>query len=98
MQAEIEIRFLNVDIAGARQKLRAAGAICEYPMRLMKRVIIDYPDRRMQIGGKDFWGWINAADAYMKAYPGIKEGETIGQIPQLTFETMPEWLKARQAA
>ena len=48
MKQEIEAKFLSVDIESVRQKLKDAGAACRYPMRLMRRVIIDYPDSRMQ--------------------------------------------------
>ena len=40
MNTEIEVKFLNVDFDEIRAKLLAAGAKCEHPMRLMKRVIV----------------------------------------------------------
>ncbi len=40
MNTEIEVKFLGVDIEDMRNKLHAAGAVCEQPMRLMKRAII----------------------------------------------------------
>jgi adenylate cyclase class 2 len=43
VQTEIEAKFLNVDFDDVRAKLTALGAICEQPMRLMRRVIIE-PD------------------------------------------------------
>ena len=43
MQTEIEAKFLNVDIDDIRPKLEAAGAVCEQPMRLMRRVLIEEP-------------------------------------------------------
>lgn len=54
MQAETEVRFLDVDYDDLRRKLRSLGAQQEYPMKSMKRVIIDYPDQRMQ---KEQGGW-----------------------------------------
>jgi adenylate cyclase class 2 len=48
MQQEIEAKFLHVDIAQVRAKLAAAGAHCEQPMRLMRRMHFDYPDQRFQ--------------------------------------------------
>jgi len=41
MQTEIEVKFVNVDHDEIREKLRAAGAICEKPMRTMRRVAFD---------------------------------------------------------
>jgi adenylate cyclase class 2 len=43
MKTEIEVKFAEVDINEIREKLRAAGAICEQPMRLMKRALIEEP-------------------------------------------------------
>lgn len=48
MQQEIEAKFLHVDHNAIRAKLKAAGATCEVPMRLMRRKMFDYPDRRFQ--------------------------------------------------
>jgi len=50
MNTEIEAKFLHIDHDAIRIKLTAAGGICTSPMRLMRRAIIDYPDRRLQIG------------------------------------------------
>jgi len=200
MQAEIEVRFLHVDYDDLRQKLRKAGARQEHAMKAMKRVIIDYPDQRLQqeqggwgfirlrdegdkifltyklfsednktgaheieievssydktieffeaIGLKviseqhtkrelwrldkcdvslDQWPWLppmveiegpsekqlqlvakklglkwaefisgNAVVAYRKMYPGMNENDSIREVPKLTFEEMPQWLKDRQ--
>lgn len=51
MKEEIEAKFLNVDFADLRQRLTGLGAVCEQPMRLMRRVIMDYPDRRLHHEG-----------------------------------------------
>ncbi len=48
MKEEIEAKFLNVDFAVVRKKLRGLGAVCEQPMRLMKRAIIDHADSRLR--------------------------------------------------
>jgi adenylate cyclase class 2 len=50
MNTEIEAKFLNVDFIDLRKKLEALGAICSVPMRLMRRAIIDFEDRRLQTG------------------------------------------------
>lgn len=43
MQAEIEAKFLNVDIDAVRLSLKSSGASCEQPMRLMQRALIEEP-------------------------------------------------------
>ncbi len=47
MQQEIEAKFLNQDHDEIRQKLKALGAICEYPMKLVRRTVMDFPDRSL---------------------------------------------------
>ena len=41
MNTEIEVKFARVDHDNIREKLKAIGAVCECPMRDMKRVTID---------------------------------------------------------
>jgi adenylate cyclase class 2 len=41
MKAEIEVKFLDVDIEDVRRRLEKAGAILEHPMRSMRRVLIE---------------------------------------------------------
>jgi len=48
MPTEIEAKFLDVDHDAVRVKLRAAGAELTHPMRQMRRVLLDYPDKRYQ--------------------------------------------------
>jgi adenylate cyclase class 2 len=43
MKAEIEVKFLDVDIEDVRRRLERAGATLEQPMRLMRRVLIEEP-------------------------------------------------------
>jgi adenylate cyclase class 2 len=47
MQVEIEAKFVNCDHNDIRRKLQKLDAVCEQPMRLMRRVIMDYPDERL---------------------------------------------------
>lgn len=54
MKPEIEVKFLNVYHDDVRKKLKLIGGICEKPMRKMRRVVMDYPDHRMQVD-KDAW-------------------------------------------
>jgi len=46
MNAEIEAKFLNIDHEALRRTLTEAGAVCEQPMRLMRRVTIETPELR----------------------------------------------------
>lgn len=48
MTPEIEAKFLKIDMLDIQQRLRDVGATCKQPMVLMKRVIMDYPDNRLQ--------------------------------------------------
>lgn len=50
MKTEIEVKFLSVDHSVIRNSLTSIGATCTQPMRLMRRAIIDFPDRRLQKG------------------------------------------------
>lgn len=78
MQQEIEVRFLGVDYDGIRHKLKAAHAQCVEPMHPMKRVIIDYPDQRMQHNA-DVWGFVRVrdeGDKVMLAYKQVARNPT----------------------
>lgn len=39
MNKEIEAKFINIAIDEIREKLQAAGAVCQKPLRAMKRVV-----------------------------------------------------------
>lgn len=41
MKTEIEVKFIDVNIDEIRDRLRTAGAVCEQPMRLMRRTLIE---------------------------------------------------------
>ena len=41
MKTEIEVKFCEIDVDATREILARAGAVCEQPMRLMRRVIIE---------------------------------------------------------
>lgn len=62
MQQEIEVKFLDVNHDEVRARLQEVGAICKQPMRLMRRAIIDYPDKRLQISSDTGWGWVRVRD------------------------------------
>lgn len=59
MQPEIEAKFLNVDFNNVRKLLIKNGAKCTMPMRMMKRVAMDFPDRRLQTSSS---AWIRVRD------------------------------------
>ncbi len=44
MKTEIEAKFLRVDFDDVRRRLTEAGAVCEQPMRLMRRSLIEPQD------------------------------------------------------
>lgn len=48
MAQEIEAKFLDVSHDVIREKLTQLGAHLEQPMRLMRRTIFDYPDKRLE--------------------------------------------------
>ncbi len=59
MQTEIEVKFLNVDFNDVRGKLKASGATLEHPMRMMRRVVVDFPGRKMQSENN---AWVRVRD------------------------------------
>ncbi len=90
MQTEIEAKFINVDHDKIRFKLKELGANLEQPMRLMKRVIMDFPDRHLQT---DKGGWVRIRDEGNKitvTYKEMKEEEFGGakeiEITTSSFE------------
>ena len=54
MKDEIEVKFLDIDIEDVRDRLTKAGARIDKPMRLMKRVVFDYPDQHL-LREQDSW-------------------------------------------
>lgn len=58
MQTEIEAKFLNLSHDEMRERLRALGAKLEQPNRKMRRVVLDYADRRLQQKN----GWVRVRD------------------------------------
>lgn len=58
MQTEIEAKFLNIDLDEIREKLKAAGAKLEHPMRLMRRKNFDFNDLSLEKIG----GWVRLRD------------------------------------
>jgi adenylate cyclase class 2 len=58
METEIEAKFLDIDPAILRQKLSQIGGRLVYPEREMTRVVLDFPDKKLEKVG----GWIRVRD------------------------------------
>lgn len=41
MKPEIEVKFIDVDIEDVRRRLTESGAVCDHPMRDMRRALIE---------------------------------------------------------
>jgi adenylate cyclase class 2 len=83
MKTEIEVKFLNVNFDELRERLKAAGAVCEQPMRLMRRAIIETPEMaekdafvRLRDEGDKVTLTYKQFDDY-KAIGGVQEIEVI---------------------
>jgi len=48
MHTEIEVKFCDITIDDIRARLADAGAVCEQPMRLMKRALIEEPQHQAE--------------------------------------------------
>lgn len=71
MQREIEAKFLSVNHDDVRAKLKSLKATLSQPMRLMRRVVFDYPDQRLQ---KADWGRIRVRDEGDRVTLSYKSG------------------------
>ena len=70
MKPEIEAKFLNVDHDVLRAKLKALGAECTHPMRLMRRKGYDFPDARLR---HEHNGWVRVRDEGDKVTMSYKQ-------------------------
>lgn len=68
MKPEIEAKFINVNVDDIRQRLKAAGAELEQPMRLMRRVNIEEEAHR------EAGAWIRVRDEGNKTTLTWKQG------------------------
>jgi adenylate cyclase class 2 len=50
MQTEIEVKYLDIVLDDIRTRLKDAGAVCEQPMRLLRRTLIEEPHHRAKHG------------------------------------------------
>lgn len=90
MNKEIEAKFLRLDLKQIRKKLELCGASQKVEMRLMKRALYDYPDKRLQTQN---WGRIRVRDEGDKVTLSYKtggEGEysTEREVVVSSFEEM----------
>lgn len=85
MQQEIEATFTNIDMSVMRDKLKRAGATLTVPERVMKRVVVDYPDKRMQ-QQSDSWVRIrDEGDKVTLTYKRTKEHD-LSSIKEIEVE------------
>lgn len=83
MKTEIEAKFADIDIEEIRAALKAAGAILEQPMRLMRRALIEEPHhakehafiRIRDEGDKVTLAFKRRKDPYNPGIDGVKEIE-----------------------
>lgn len=71
MNTEIEVKFLRVNHDAVREKLREVGAVCEKPMRLMRRVTFDNATMKAKNG------WIRVRDEGDKVTIGYKQTDSL---------------------
>lgn len=82
MNTEIEVKFLHVNHDEVREKLKALGATCEKPMRLMRRVTFDNPAMKAKKG------WIRVRDEGDKVTMGYKQTDTLDIDGTKEIETL----------
>lgn len=58
MEQEIEAKFLNIDLDETRAKLKDMGAELLHEMQLVRRTVMDFPDRRLKKQG----AWIRVRE------------------------------------
>lgn len=78
MKTEIEAKFLALDHELIRRELKDAGAVCEQPMRLMRRVTFDSPAMKQK------GGWIRVRDE------GHRVTMTYKQVDKLEVDGVQE--------
>lgn len=78
MKSEIEVKFLDVNFDDIRTKLTELGAVCEQPVRLMRRFIVETPD-------------MHAKDAFLRVRDeGSKVTMTYKQFDKLSVDGAKE--------
>jgi len=97
MKLEIEAKFLDVNHDDLRAKLKAIGAECKKPMRLMRRKNYDFADNRLNKVG----GWVRLRDEGGKvtlAYKQVNDRTLLGtheaQVTVDNFDDADAFLQA----
>ena len=98
MKTEIEAKFLNINTEEIRGKLKKMGAVMQYPERLMKRKVFDYPDGRLRKDG----AWVRVRDegdgkitlSYKKLIDRSLHGTKEITADVSDFQTMCDFLQA----
>lgn len=85
MQAEIEAKFLNIDPAKDRAKLRSLRAKLIHAERLMRRSNFDYPDHRLD---NERMAWVRVRDEGDKVTTSYKQYDdnTIDGVKEIDVE------------
>jgi adenylate cyclase class 2 len=80
MKVETEVKFLDVNFDELRERLKVAGAVCEQPMRLMRRVIIEPPE----LAAKDAFVRIrDEGDKVTLTYKQFHDREAISGVEEV---------------
>lgn len=74
MKTEIEAKFLDIDPAGVREKLRNLGASMVFPEHITRQKIFDFPDFRLD---NDF-SWLRLRDENGEVSLTLKKWEKEG--------------------
>lgn len=97
MKTEIEAKFLNVDFDDVRARLTSVGAVCEQPMRLMRRVIIE-PDFIKERGENSLLRLRDEGDKVTLTWKEFRNESLTGAFERAVtvsdFDEMVEILKA----
>lgn len=98
MKTETEVIFLDADHQAIRDKLNKLGAVCEKPMRLMRRTIMDFPDNRLHNADH---AWVRVRDegdqttlTYKRTVQDSIDGAEEIEVPVGSYESTVEFLQA----
>lgn len=94
MQTEIEVKFCQVDIVDMRQRLTAAGATLEHPMRSMRRQVFytvdDNPDAFIRVRAEGDKNTLTYKRFETTGLHGAKEVETTVSDYEATVTALTE--------
>lgn len=98
MDREIETKFLRVDHDEVRAKLKELGAELKVPMRMVRRTVMDYPDRRLNRDN----AWVRlreeldgGIEVMLKKIPSNELGETFEQaVRVMDYDAAKKFLLA----